>query len=210
MAAFYDDDDDLLDGLDVDAIVAEHNAKKISSPPAAQQAAPTPVTVSQMARRAICPPDLTVPLNKYFGHDQFREGQDDAVRAALEGRDVCIYWPTGRGKSVCYQLPALIADRVTIVVSPLVSLMMDQCARLNHTVSTLGTDAPSSGGRVEAAIFLGPHQKDKAAEERALRGDGARLIYVSPEKLFCGVLERLAALRAKGQLLLIAIDEAHW
>ena len=56
------------------------------------------------------------------------------MRAALHGRDACIYWPTGKGKSVTYQLPALVVNKVTVVISPLVSLMVDQCARLNHTV----------------------------------------------------------------------------
>ena len=67
-------------------------------------------------------------LNEHFGFDSFRPGQEEAVTAALSGRDVMMVMPTGAGKSLCYQLPALMRDDLTIVVSPLVSLMADQVA----------------------------------------------------------------------------------
>ncbi|MFL5842518.1 MAG: DEAD/DEAH box helicase, partial [Thermoleophilaceae bacterium] len=70
--------------------------------------------------------DLTRPLNQFFGFDRFRPGQEEAVRAALEGRDSLVVMPTGSGKSLCYQLPALMRDDLTVVVSPLVALMQDQ------------------------------------------------------------------------------------
>src|SRR6266496_4919222 len=70
--------------------------------------------------------DLTRALHQYFGFDRFRPGQEEAVRAALDGRDVLVVMPTGSGKSLCYQLPALLRDDLTIVVSPLVALMQDQ------------------------------------------------------------------------------------
>ena len=71
-------------------------------------------------------------LRRHFGFDSFRRGQEEAVRAALDGRDVLMVMPTGAGKSLCYQLPALLREEeVTIVVSPLVSLMVDQVAGLD-------------------------------------------------------------------------------
>ena len=73
---------------------------------------------------------LEKPLFEFFGFDAFRDGQRDVVEAALQGRDVGVFWATGRGKSVCYQLPALHTGRVAVVVSPLISLMADQvCVR---------------------------------------------------------------------------------
>ena len=69
---------------------------------------------------------LEKPLFEFFGFDAFRDGQRDVVEAALQGRDVGVFWATGRGKSVCYQLPALHTGRVAVVVSPLISLMADQ------------------------------------------------------------------------------------
>src|SRR4051794_33057605 len=95
-------------------------------------------------------------LQRHFGHPAFRPGQRQAVEAAMAGRDVLLVMPTGAGKSLCYQLPAMMDDRLTVVVSPLVSLMQDQ-------VDTLG-------GRGE----LINAQRDPAANretlERALAG----------------------------------------
>ena len=85
---------------------------------------------------------LEKPLFEFFGFDAFREGQRDVVEAALAGRDVGVFWATGRGKSVCYQLPALITGRVAVVVSPLISLMVDQ-VWLSPPVSTLSPAALS-------------------------------------------------------------------
>src|ERR671922_3055649 len=69
-------------------------------------------------------------LLAHFGYDEFRPGQREAVEAALDGRDSLVVMPTGGGKSLCYQLPALAGDDLTVVVSPLIALMRDQCARL--------------------------------------------------------------------------------
>ena len=71
-------------------------------------------------------------LSQIFGFEQFREGQEGVVVAALEGRDTAVFWATGRGKSICYQLPALITGRTAIVVSPLISLMTDQVTKLPY------------------------------------------------------------------------------
>ena len=74
--------------------------------------------------------DPRAALREIFGFDDFRPGQELAVRAALENRDELVVMPTGSGKSLCYQLPALMRDDLTIVVSPLVSLMQDQARAL--------------------------------------------------------------------------------
>ena len=71
-------------------------------------------------------------LKKYFGYDTFRQGQEGIIRSILSGRDVLAIMPTGAGKSVCYQVPALMLPGITLVVSPLISLMQDQVKSLNE------------------------------------------------------------------------------
>jgi hypothetical protein len=88
--------------------------------------------------------ELLAGLQEYYGHHEFREGQLEAIRAVLQGKDVSVFWATGQGKSLVYQLPALVTGRVSLVVSPLISLMMDQVQALNHTT-----------GQGECACFLG-------------------------------------------------------
>src|SRR5215212_1601736 len=75
--------------------------------------------------------DLAASLHQFFGFDRFRPGQEEACRAALEGRDALVVMPTGSGKSLCYQLPALMGSDLTVVVSPLVALMQDQVEALH-------------------------------------------------------------------------------
>lgn len=155
-----------------------------------------------------CPPAAKAALKKFFGHSDFRAGQDEVVSAALAGMDTCVFRSTGSGKSLCYQIPALVdgldSNRCVLVVSPLISLMQDQCMRLNYL---LGEE-----NQGEAAAFLGSAQTKKATKEKmALDGD-IRLIYVSPEKLvgsdFLGKLSESELYRS-GNLALVAIDEAH-
>jgi ATP-dependent DNA helicase RecQ len=137
-------------------------------------------------------------LGEHFGHVSFRPGQADAVAAVLDGRDASVLLPTGSGKSVCYQVPALVlyarGAGTTIVVSPLIALMQDQ-------VGTLA-------GRGVPAAALHSHQDDAEQAEvvaRLLRGELA-LLYVSPERAaqagFRRLLERVG-------VALLAIDEAH-
>src|SRR5947199_9999416 len=138
---------------------------------------------------------LTDVLRERFGFPAFRPGQREACEAALAGRDVLVVMPTGSGKSLCYQLPALVRDDLTIVVSPLVSLMQDQ-------VEALAARAPGSAALVNA-------QQDPAANRealaRALAGD-LRLLYVAPERFASpGFADSLAQARVG----LFVVDEAH-
>ena len=137
-------------------------------------------------------------LMQLYGYE-FRDGQREVVEAALAGKDVAVFWATGRGKSICYQLPALHTGRTAIVVSPLISLMTDQVERLNNTVGQ---------GRRQVAAFLGSAQRDPTVERRAFDGEFP-LVFMSPEKLSADGVGRLAQMHARTPLLLFAIDEAH-
>src|SRR3954454_22094881 len=138
--------------------------------------------------------DLHAALRQHFGFEAFRPGQEEAVRGALEGRNVLVVMPTGAGKSLCYQLPGLVRENLTLVVSPLVSLMQDQ-------VEALEARAAGQGRGVNA-------QRDSytnsATIERAAAGD-LRLLYVAPERF--GSPGFLDAVR--GRVGLFVVDEAH-
>ncbi len=134
-------------------------------------------------------------LRRLFGFEHFRPGQAEAVTAALSGRDALVVMPTGSGKSLCYQLPALMRDDLTLVVSPLVSLMQDQ-------VSAVRAVAP---GRVE----LVNAQRSSAANAEALSRVAAgevRLLYVAPERF---ASPRFAEAVAQTRVGLFVVDEAH-
>jgi len=133
-------------------------------------------------------------LRARFGFADFRPGQLRAVRAALAGRSALVVLPTGGGKSLCYQIPALVLDGLSVVVSPLISLMQDQVG------------AARSRGIWAAALT----SASTAAERRQILEDAARgglkLLYLAPERLVTG--EVIAALRHAG-VSLLAVDEAH-
>ncbi len=140
--------------------------------------------------------DLHAALRQHFGHEDFRPGQREVVEAALAGRDVLVVMPTGAGKSLCYQLPALMReDEVTIVVSPLVSLMADQVAGLERAVA----------GR---AVLINS-QRELGENREALarvRGGDVRLLYVAPERFAApGFVEALEGVRVG----MFVVDEAH-
>jgi ATP-dependent DNA helicase RecQ len=133
-------------------------------------------------------------LRKTFGFADFRAGQGDIISAILDGRDVLAVMPTGGGKSLCYQLPALLKDGLTIVVSPLIALMRNQVAQLQaHGISAGALN--SSNSREETAALL------DAVSNRRLR-----LLYVAPERLALG--DTKAMLQRAG-VSIFAIDEAH-
>jgi len=142
--------------------------------------------------------DMPVPklqiLRDVFGFDAFRPGQEQAIEAVLGGQNVLSVMPTGSGKSLCFQVPALMLGGLTIVVSPLVALMQDQVAALR--LAGIAADTINSSKDREENV---------AAWRRAAAGE-TRLLYLSPERLMTGPM--LAAL-AKLPVRLIAVDEAH-
>lgn len=183
-----DDDDAFLDNFDVDAAVGAA-VKTPGDSPARKRAKVTP----EAPRRVVPTTELTDCLQRYFGFDSFRPGQEDAVHAILGGRDVAIFWATGSGKSLTYHLPPLFLNKIGLVVSPLISLMQDQVHKLNALSST------------KLATYLGSAQMDPQEEGRALRGE-YKLIFVTPEKLQTPTfLDKMARL----DLCLVAIDESH-
>src|SRR5512142_2099120 len=132
-------------------------------------------------------------LHQHFGFEAFRPGQEKAVRAALGDRDALVVMPTGSGKSLCYQLPALMREDLTIVVSPLVSLMQDQVDQLRRI-------APERVALVNAQQSAA---ENRAVMERAAAGE-LRLLYVAPERFASpAFVEQVAQVRVG----LFAVDE---
>ena len=133
-------------------------------------------------------------LTRYFGYDSFRSGQQGIVEALLAGRDVLGVMPTGAGKSVCYQIPAALSPGMTLVISPLISLMRDQVDALND----LG---------LPAAFINTTQTPDEQAMVFAQAAAGQiKLLYVAPERLETG---RFRDFAARTPISLIAVDEAH-
>ena len=141
------------------------------------------------------PAALRRALRDTFGFERLRPGQEEAIRRVLAGRSVFAVMPTGAGKSLCYQLPALASARVTLVISPLIALMQDQCDKL----SALGIEAAVFNSALDAA--------DAQQSQSALAEGRARLAFTTPERLASDEQLR-AALTARGVALFV-VDEAH-
>jgi ATP-dependent DNA helicase RecQ len=139
-------------------------------------------------------PQLEQVLEKYFGFNSFRSNQKEIVEAALNNRDVLGVLPTGAGKSLCFQLPALISAGVTIICSPLISLMKDQVDQLKE----LGIAAACLNQTVDA-------EESRAIAKQLLRGE-LKLLYVAPERL---LLDGFVDFLKKIQVARIVVDEAH-
>lgn len=133
-------------------------------------------------------------LKKYYGYNEFRRGQEEVIKSILDGKDTLAIMPTGAGKSLCFQIPALLLEGVTIVISPLISLMKDQVDSLN----SLGI----------GAAYINSTLDEMEIEERLFcaRNGDYKLIYIAPERLsserFCNLLNDI-------NISLLAIDEAH-
>src|ERR1700720_1587934 len=138
--------------------------------------------------------DLLTPLRRYWGYSRFRPLQERVVRSLLAGRDTCVVMPTGGGKSLCYQLPAVVGEGTAVVVSPLIALMQDQAAQL----AQMG---------IPAALLNSSLPNDKQAQVVRKASEGEfRLLYVSPERVARG--DTIGWLQ-QVPIAFFAIDEAH-
>ena len=147
-----------------------------------------------MARKYPSCEDARRVLRKYWGYDDFRPGQWDIIQPIVEGRDVLAVLPTGGGKSICYQVPALLYEGLTLVISPLIALMQDQVAALNaHGVKAAYINSALSFREIE--------QRWIAAEQGVYR-----LLYLAPERL---ASEKFVARASRLNISLLAVDEAH-
>jgi len=133
-------------------------------------------------------------LRDVFGYDEFRPGQEDIVSAVVRGENVLAIMPTGGGKSLCFQLPAIMREGVTVVISPLIALMRDQVRALREA----GVEA--------GALTSGNTEEETEEVWQALEAGRLKLLYIAPERLAAG--SALGMLRRIG-VSLIAVDEAH-
>lgn len=133
-------------------------------------------------------------LKTYYGYDTFRDGQEELIDCLLNGQDVCGIMPTGAGKSVCYQVPALLLPHVTLVVSPLISLMKDQVRALNQ----MGVHA----AYLNSSLSWNQYKKALAYAKEGRY----KIIYVAPERL---LTEDFLDFAASTPISLLAVDEAH-
>jgi ATP-dependent DNA helicase RecQ len=138
--------------------------------------------------------DLITPLRRYWGYSTFRPLQEKIVRSLLAGRDTCVVMPTGGGKSLCYQLPAVMSEKTAVVISPLIALMHDQAAQLAQM------------GIPSAVLNSTLSSEEQSRVMRQARTGAFRLLYLSPERLQRGdTLEWLQHVPVS----FFAIDEAH-
>lgn len=133
-------------------------------------------------------------LKQYFGYDSFREGQEYLIDSILEGKDVLGIMPTGAGKSLCYQIPALMMEGITLVISPLISLMKDQVEGLNQAgIHAAYLNSSLTPGQYRKALLY-------AREGRY------PIIYVAPERL---LTEEFLDFALRARIVMVAVDEAH-
>ena len=133
-------------------------------------------------------------LKTYFGYDLFRNGQEEIIRAVLSGRDAMAVMPTGAGKSLCYQVPALLLPGVTLVISPLISLMQDQVKSLNEAgIHAAFINSSLTEAQISKALNL------------ALQGT-YKIIYAAPERLESAGFMRFAL---NAEISMVTVDEAH-
>jgi ATP-dependent DNA helicase RecQ len=133
-------------------------------------------------------------LNESFGFTDFREGQEEVIATILARQDVLAVMPTGSGKSLCYQLPALLFPGITLVVSPLIALMKDQVDQLNH----LGLPATVINSSVS-------REQQRSRIEQAMAGK-IKLLYIAPERF---QNDEFKAALSRMHVSLFAVDEAH-
>src|SRR5213079_1792416 len=138
--------------------------------------------------------DLSATLKEHFGYDQFRPLQREIIEDVLAGRDVFVLMPTGGGKSLCFQLPALMRDGLTIVVSPLIALMKDQ------------VDALQTSGIPATYLNSTLDREEAKARWRGLHRGHYRMLYVAPERL---MLDAFLERALNWDIAQFAIDEAH-
>ena len=137
---------------------------------------------------------LVDTLRRQFSHDAFRPGQEAVVRSAIDGHDLLAVMPTGSGKSVCYQLPAVVLPGLTLVISPLISLMKDQVGDLRRRGISAGALHSSQADAERRDVF------------DAARGGGLRLLYVAPERF---ASPRFTEMVSGVPLARFVVDEAH-
>jgi ATP-dependent DNA helicase RecQ len=152
------------------------------------------IIVRPVPAEVVPPHDLLTPLKEVFGYPSFRPLQEDIMRDALAGRDVFALLPTGGGKSLCFQLPALVRPGLTVVISPLIALMKDQ------------VDALQANGVAATHLNSTLSDAERSTRWRGLNAREFKLLYVAPERLMVGTM--LDDLNRWG-VNLIAVDEAH-
>lgn len=140
------------------------------------------------------PVDAREALQRYFGLDAFRPGQAEVIDSVLSGRNTVVVMPTGAGKSLCYQLPATMLEGVTLVISPLISLMKDQ------------VDALTARGIPATFINSTLSDSERNDRQRRLREGAFKLVYVAPERFRS---EAFVSSLTEAKVALLAIDEAH-
>ena len=141
--------------------------------------------------------DLLQPLKTYFGFDQFKHNQEDIIRSLLDGRDVFVLMPTGGGKSMCYQLPAMLMDGTAIVISPLIALMKNQVDVIRHN-----SDDDGVAHFINSSLNKSQIDKVKSDIQKGV----TKLLYVAPETL---TKEEHVAFLKGIKISFYAIDEAH-